>query len=60
MINKIYVDMLALKIFNTEINPTTNKPFEINDIKKEEYKEPVSLRIVELENLKKESEQNAF
>lgn len=60
MINPVYVEMLSYKIFDKEINPTTNQPFEINDIKKEEYKEPVLLRVVELENMKKESEQNAI
>lgn len=41
MINNIYVEMLAIKIFNKEINPTTGKPFIVEDIKKEEYKTPV-------------------
>lgn len=41
MINNIYVEMLATKIFNKEINPATENPFILEDIKKEEYKAPV-------------------
>lgn len=45
MVNNIYVEMLALKILNEEINPATNKPFVLEDIKKEEYKSPVKTRL---------------
>lgn len=45
MVNNIFVEMLALKILNEEINPVTNKPFVLEDIKKEEYKSPVKTRL---------------
>lgn len=48
MINPVFVDMLAIKIFTKEINPLTNKPFEINNIKKDEYKQPILNKIEEL------------
>lgn len=51
MINKVYVNILADKIINKEINPITNDVFKIEDIKKEEYKEPV---IEKIEVLKQE------
>lgn len=54
MINNIYVDMLAIKIFNKEINPITKEVFKIDDIKKEEYKTPVLIRIKELEESKED------
>lgn len=48
MINPIYVDMFAYKIFNKEINPLTQKEFCIEDVKKEEYKQPVKQKIEQL------------
>lgn len=58
MINEIYVEMLAAKIFTKEINPNTKQVFKTEDIKKEEYKQPILLKIEELETIKRESEQN--
>lgn len=52
MINQIYVDMLAYKIFTKEINPLTDKPFEIEDVKKEEYKPYILEKIKVLEEEK--------
>lgn len=43
MINNDFVKILARKISNKEINPVTNIPFCLNDIKKQEYKEQVEL-----------------
>lgn len=51
MINNIFVEMLAYKIFNKEINPNTSKEFVINDVKKEEYKPYILERIKELEEV---------
>lgn len=48
MINNIYVEMIATKIFLKEINPNTGQPFKIEDIKKEEYKQPILFKIEEL------------
>ena len=47
MINEFYVECLAKKILTKEINPYTNNPFCIEDIKKEEYIEPVKMKIEE-------------
>ena len=58
MVNNIYVEMLATKIFTKEINPNTGQEFKIEDVKKEDYKQPILLKIEELEKTKKESEQN--
>lgn len=52
MINQIYVDMLAYKIFTKEINPLTGKPFAIEDVKKEEYKPYILEKIKVLEEEK--------
>lgn len=49
MVNNIYVEMIANKIFLKEINPNTNEEFKIEDIKKEEYKQPILDKIKELE-----------
>lgn len=38
MINSIILEILLRKIETKEINPQTNKQFEISDIKIEEYK----------------------
>ncbi|WP_183010891.1 hypothetical protein [Clostridium paraputrificum] len=48
MINEFYVECLAKKILTKEINPYTNNPFCIEDIKKEEYIEPVKMKIEEM------------
>lgn len=58
MINNIYVEMLATKIFMKEINPNTKEGFKIEDIKREEYKQPILLKVEELEKIKKESGNN--
>lgn len=57
MINNIYVDMLAIKIFTEEINPMTREKFKIDDIKIEEYKAPVLIKIKELEKEKEETKE---
>ena len=51
MINEFYVECLANKILNKEINPYTNNPFCLKDIKKEEYIEPVKMKIEEMGEL---------
>lgn len=51
MVDNNFVEMLALKILSKQINPNTSKEFCINDIKKEEYKEPVRLKIKELDKI---------
>lgn len=51
MINEFYVECLANKILNKEINPYTDNPFCIEDIKKEEYTEPVQKLINEMGEL---------
>lgn len=56
MINNIYVEMLANKIFNKEINPNTKDIFKVDDIKKTEYVNPILDRINELEIEQRESE----
>lgn len=38
MINNDFVKLLVRKIQNQEINPNTNLPFSISDIKKDEYR----------------------
>lgn len=48
MINEFYVECLANKILTKEINLYTNNPFCIEDIKKEEYIEPVKMKIEEM------------
>lgn len=48
MINTTYVVSLANYIVNKVINPRTNNPFCIEDIKKEEYIEPVKMKIEEM------------
>lgn len=48
MINKTYVNSLANYIINGVINPKTSLPFVIEDIKKEEYIEPVKMKIEEM------------
>lgn len=57
MINQIYVDLLSLKIFTNEINPKTNFAFSIDDILREEYKQPVldKIKILVEEQSRKES-----
>lgn len=56
MINEFYVECLANKILTKEINPYTNNPFCLEDIKKEEYIEPVKMKIEEMEVNKNELE----
>lgn len=56
MINEFYVECLAKKILTKEINPYTNNPFCLEDIKKEEYIEPVKQKIMEMEDNKNEFE----
>lgn len=56
MINTTYVVSLANYIVNKVINPRTNNPFCIEDIKKEEYIEPVKQKIIEMEGDKNELE----
>ncbi len=56
MINTTYVVSLANYIVNKVINPRTNNPFCIEDIKKEEYIEPVKQKIMEMEDLDNEFE----
>lgn len=51
MISEFYTECLAKKIINKEINPYTNNPFCIEDIKKEEYIEPVKMKIEEMGEL---------
>lgn len=48
MISNIFVEMLAIKIKNKEINPNTGEEFKIEDIKKEEYRNPILEKIEEL------------
>ena len=48
MINETYVNSLANYIINGVINPKTSLPFVIEDIKKEEYIEPVKMKIEEM------------
>lgn len=48
MISEFYVECLSKKIINKEINPYTNNPFCLEDIKKEEYIEPVKMKIEEM------------
>ena len=54
MINEFYVECLANKILTKEINPYTNNPFCIEDIKKEEYIVPVLEKIKEMGDLDNE------
>ncbi|WP_099329112.1 hypothetical protein [Clostridium paraputrificum] len=54
MINKTYVVSLANYIKNGVINPKTNNPFCIEDIKKEDYIAPVLEKIKEMEDLDNE------
>ncbi|WP_099329985.1 hypothetical protein [Clostridium paraputrificum] len=56
MINETYVNSLANYIINGVINPKTSLPFVIEDIKKEEYIEPVKMKIEEMEVDKNEFE----
>ena len=56
MINETYVNSLANYIINGVINPKTSLPFVIEDIKKEEYIEPVKQKIMEMEDLDNEVE----
>ena len=51
MISEFYTKCLAKKIINKEINPYTNNPFCLEDIKKEEYVEPVKMKIEEMGEL---------
>lgn len=48
MINEIYVISLANYIKNGVINPKTNTPFCLEDIKKDEYIAPVLEKIKEM------------
>lgn len=51
MISEFYVECLAKKILTKEINPYTDNPFCLEDIKKEEYIEPVKMKIEEMGEL---------
>ena len=51
MISEFYVECLAKKIINKEINLYTNNPFCLEDIKKEEYIEPAKMKIEEMGEL---------
>nr|WP_295684631.1 hypothetical protein [uncultured Lachnoclostridium sp.] len=51
MISEFYVECLAKKIINKEINLYTDNPFCIEDIKKEDYIEPVKMKIEEMGEL---------
>ena len=51
MISEFYVECLAKKILTKEINPYTYNPFCLEDIKKEEYIEPVKMKIEEMGEL---------
>lgn len=55
MINEIYVISLANYIKNGVINPKTNNPFCLEDIKKEEYIVPVLEKIKEMEEIQDEA-----
>lgn len=57
MISEFYVECLVKKIINKEINLYTDNPFCIEDIKKEEYIEPVKQKIMEMEDLDNEVSQ---
>lgn len=54
MINETYVLSLANYIKNGVINPKTNNPFCVEDIKKNEYIAPVLEKIKEMEDLDNE------
>lgn len=45
MVNTIMVDMLVNKIRTGEINPNTNEPFKLEDIKNAEYKTAVEAKL---------------
>lgn len=45
MVNPIMVDMLVNKIRTGEINPNTNEPFKLDDIKNAEYKTAVEVKL---------------
>jgi len=45
MVNTIMVDMLVNKIRTSEINPNTNEPFKLEDIKNVEYKNAVETKL---------------
>lgn len=45
MVNVIMVDMLVNKIRTGEINPNTNEPFRLEDIKNVEYKSVVEAKL---------------
>lgn len=47
MVNPILVDILARKIKNAEINPNTNEPFKVYDIKIDEYKTAVETALAQ-------------
>lgn len=49
MLNQYIIDILVRRIKNGEINPVTELPMEIKDIKLSEYKTEVE-RILTLEN----------
>lgn len=55
MINEFYVECLANKILNKEINPYTNNPFCLGDIKKDEYIAPVLEKIKEMGEIQNEA-----
>ncbi|MDU4787676.1 hypothetical protein [Clostridium paraputrificum] len=55
MINEIYVISLANYIKNGVINPKTNNPFCLEDIKKDEYIAPVLEKIKEMGEIQDEA-----
>lgn len=46
MIEQVVVDILIKKIKNQEINPKTAQPFQVDDIKIQEYKDVVGKEIL--------------
>lgn len=55
MINKTYVVSLANYIKNGVINPKTNNPFCLEDIKKDEYIAPVLEKVKEMGEIQDEA-----
>lgn len=55
MISEFYTECLAKKIINKEINPYTNNPFCLEDIKKDEYIAPVLEKIKEMGEIQDEA-----
>ncbi|MFT8347676.1 hypothetical protein [Clostridium saccharoperbutylacetonicum] len=45
MVNSILVEILINKIISSEINPSTNEAFKVDDIKNAEYKTAVEAKL---------------